>query len=248
MIGLRSRAFQSALGLVSPFLRFSSATGANAAPPKPKSPLDYKSKLVEYEDPDIEAMNDDGTFTYYNLPPKDYRRLQNLEQELSGEMPDRRQARIARSAYFSVERNGTVYHVFNAETYVYGRMMSKVATFLQGKHKPTYRQDSPIYGDIVIIVNATKVKMTGQKLRTKEMTYHTGYIGQLKTRLWRNMLKEKPEQLLTHSLNKMLPKNKLKTHILKKLFIFREQTHTFEFLPNVKELLNANSSPSCFSF
>lgn len=116
------------------------------------------------------------------------------------------------------------WYVVDADGMVLGRLASRVATVLRGKHKPIFTPHVDT-GDFVIIVNASKVKFTGAKLVDKMYHYHTGYPGGLRGRSLGKFLKEKPEELIRHSIGGMLPKNKLGREMLKKLKVYSGPEH-----------------------
>lgn len=117
--------------------------------------------------------------------------------------------------------------VADAEGKTLGRFASEIAKILRGKHKPTYTPHVDT-GDFVIVVNAEKVHLTGDKLDKKLYRYHTGYIGGLKEITYREMLEKKPEEVIMHAVKGMLPKNKLGRKMLKKLRVFKGAEHTHE--------------------
>jgi len=146
---------------------------------------------------------------------------------------DEKLHKITRSAYVCVERRGKIYHLFDAERIPLGRMCTSIAQFVQGKHKPIFRHDRAGFGDVCVVVNADKIKLTGRKAFYKSIKYHTGYIGHLKTIPYKRMMIEKPEQLIFRTVSKMLPKNRLREENLKLLQVFRGPTHPLtNHLPN----------------
>ena len=78
----------------------------------------------------------------------------------------------------------------------YGRMCSRIAYLLQGKNKPIYKREKPIFGDNCIVLNACNLKMTGKKKLKKTVKYHTGFVGHMKRVPMRRFIEEKPEQLV----------------------------------------------------
>lgn len=113
--------------------------------------------------------------------------------------------------------------VIDAADKVVGRLASKVAMILMGKHRPTYTPHVDT-GDYVIVVNADKVVFTGKKWDRKRYTWYTGYPG-LKVETARQRMARSPQRLLTDAVRRMLPKNKLATQMLKKLKIYVGQHH-----------------------
>ncbi len=102
----------------------------------------------------------------------------------------------------SVQRK---WYVVDADGMVLGRLASQVATILRGKHKPTYTPHVD-GGDFVIILNCSKVKLTGKKLDQKIYYHHTGYVGGLKETKYRDLMAKKPDFAVKHAVKGMLPK------------------------------------------
>ncbi len=119
------------------------------------------------------------------------------------------------------------WYVINAEDVVLGRLSTKVAGLLRGKHKPTY---TPFFdmGDFVIVLNAEKVKVTGQKEFAKEYKRYSGYPSGQRVTSFQQMREKKPEHILYHSVKGMLPKNKLRDRMLKRLKIYTGNTHNHQ--------------------
>ena len=105
-----------------------------------------------------------------------------------------------------------------------GRLAAKVATLLRGKHKPTFTPHVDT-GDHVVIVNAEKIRLTGNKMEDKTYSYHTGYPGGLKTLTAEHIHKKDPTKLLTRAIEGMLPKNPLGNQMAKKLREYAGSTH-----------------------
>lgn len=116
------------------------------------------------------------------------------------------------------------WYVVDAADKVLGRLASAIAVRLRGKHKPVYTPHVDT-GDFVIVVNADKVKLTGNKMEGKLYHHHTGYIGGLKTSSAKQILSDKPEELLKHAVRGMLPKNTLGRSMLKKLKVYQGEEH-----------------------
>ncbi len=115
-------------------------------------------------------------------------------------------------------------YLINAEGKILGRLATKVAEILRGKHKPDFSPDVDC-GDNVIVINAEKVKLTGKKLEKKIYAWHTGYPGGLKSRTAKEMLEKKPEFLIFSAVKGMLAKNKLRNRLLKHLKIYKGESH-----------------------
>ncbi len=116
------------------------------------------------------------------------------------------------------------WYVVDAEGQTLGRLASRVAAVLRGKHKPTY---TPFLdtGDYVIIVNAAKIKVTGKKLDNKIYKRHSDYVGGLKTQTLRQKLDKKPEEVFELAVKGMLPKGPLGRQIYTKLHVYAGAAH-----------------------
>lgn len=119
------------------------------------------------------------------------------------------------------------WYLFDAKGQVLGRFAAEVAKVLIGKHKPNYTPHVDT-GDGVIIINADKVMITGNKEAEKTYRYYTGYIGGLKEVSFREMKKKKPEYIVAHAIRGMMPKSRLGKQQLKKLKIFASEKHDME--------------------
>lgn len=116
------------------------------------------------------------------------------------------------------------WYVVDATDIVLGRLSTEIASILRGKHKPTFTPHVDC-GDYVIIVNAEKVALTGNKLDGKNYYRHSGYPGGLKVRNARTMLQLQPQKLLEKSIRGMLPKNRLGDDMYRKLFVYAGPEH-----------------------
>ena len=114
--------------------------------------------------------------------------------------------------------------VLDAEGATLGRLATRVAMVLRGKHKPTYTPHTDA-GDFVVIVNAHKVRLTGRKLDQKMYYWYSGYPGGIKGRTARVMLQRKPEEVLRRAVRGMLPKNNLGRQMMTKLKIYADSEH-----------------------
>ena len=121
----------------------------------------------------------------------------------------------------NVEKN---WHLVNAEDKVLGRLAVKIAAILSGKNKAQYSPNADL-GDFVVVVNAEKVKVTGNKFSQKNYYHHTGYPGGLKTKSFEKMQKDSPEKIIEKAVKGMLPKNKLANQIIKKLKVYSGSVH-----------------------
>ena len=105
-----------------------------------------------------------------------------------------------------------------------GRMCSKIAHVLRGKHKPSYTPHVDC-GDCVIVLNADKVRLTGDKMNAKKYISHTGYPGGQRSVTARELLVKKPHAIVEKAVRGMLPKNKLGNQMFKKLFVYAGEEH-----------------------
>jgi large subunit ribosomal protein L13 len=116
------------------------------------------------------------------------------------------------------------WYVVDAEGKVLGRLATRVATILRGKHKPIFAPHLDV-GDHVVVLNAEKVHLTGRKLQNKQYRWHTGYIGGLREMNAEKMLKTHPERVIEWAVQGMLPKNRLGRAMAKKLKVYRGAAH-----------------------
>jgi large subunit ribosomal protein L13 len=119
------------------------------------------------------------------------------------------------------------WHVVDAEGQVLGRLATRVATLLMGKHKPGY---TPFLdcGDHVVIINAEKIVMTGNKMNDKMYYRHTGYPGGIKEARARRVLREHPTRIVESAVRGMVPKTKLGRQMLTKLRVYAGPEHPHE--------------------
>ena len=124
----------------------------------------------------------------------------------------------------TVERN---WCVVDATGKTLGRLATQVATVLRGKNKPTYTPHVDC-GDYVIVVNADKVVLTGNKLEDKKYYNHSGYPGGLRERTAKEMIEKYPEEMVERAIKGMLPHGRLGRAMGKKLFVYRGSDHKHE--------------------
>lgn len=116
------------------------------------------------------------------------------------------------------------WHVVDASDQILGRLSAKLAVILMGKHKPEYTPHHDV-GDFVVVTNVEKIRMTGSKPDLKTFQRYSRYPGGRKVYSYRWMLEHRPEQLLTRSVGRMLPKNRLARKQLLKLKIYQGNEH-----------------------
>lgn len=116
------------------------------------------------------------------------------------------------------------WYIIDAEGKVLGRLATEVAKILRGKHKPTYTPFMDM-GDYVVIINADKVVLTGNKWNDKKYRYHTGYPGGLKEVAYKNLVVKHPAKLVELAVKGMLPKNSLGRAMYKKMKVYAGAEH-----------------------
>jgi large subunit ribosomal protein L13 len=124
----------------------------------------------------------------------------------------------------TVERK---WYVIDAEGKPLGRVAALAATYLRGKHKPTYTPHIDC-GDNIIIVNAEKVMLTGNKLNNKMYYNHSQYLGGLRERTAKEMIEKYPVEMVERAVKGMLPHNRLGRQMYKKLFVYEGSEHKHE--------------------
>jgi large subunit ribosomal protein L13 len=117
--------------------------------------------------------------------------------------------------------------VLDASDKVLGRLATKIADRIRGKDKPSFTPHTD-GGDYVIVVNAEKIKVTGSKSTDKKYYTHSLYPGGLKTRTFKDLNEKNPEKIIENAVKGMLPKNKLRKEIIKKLKVFKGPNHDHE--------------------
>jgi large subunit ribosomal protein L13 len=138
------------------------------------------------------------------------------------------------SAFFArKEDHKPKWHLIDAEGMILGRLATKVANIIRGKSKPTYTAHTD-FGDYVVIVNAEKIALTGNKLNDKIYQRYSGYIGGLKEISARDLLVKHPTELVYNAVKGMLPKNKLNRQVIKKLKIYAGAEHPHKAQINTK--------------
>jgi large subunit ribosomal protein L13 len=116
------------------------------------------------------------------------------------------------------------WYLVDADGKTLGRLASEIARRLRGKHKPEYTPHVDT-GDYIVVVNAEKIRVTGNKLTDKMYHYHTGYIGNLKSISLEKQLQKAPERVIETAVRGMMPRNPLGRAMLKKLKVFAGPEH-----------------------
>jgi large subunit ribosomal protein L13 len=116
------------------------------------------------------------------------------------------------------------WHVLDAEGQALGRLATQVANLLMGKHKPTYSRHLDM-GDYVVVVNAEKIRVTGNKLRDKKYYRHTGYMGGIKETTLGKILQRRPGRVIEMAVRGMLPRNRLGRQLYRHLKVYAGPDH-----------------------
>lgn len=129
------------------------------------------------------------------------------------------------SAKFEADKRKWI--VVDAENQVLGRLASQIAVRIRGKHLPTFSPHVDT-GEFVVVINADKIKLTGDKWNQKTYYRYSGYMGGLKSTIARKLIQEKPERMIRLAVWGMLPKNRLGRKLIKKLKIYTGPEHPHE--------------------
>ena len=105
-----------------------------------------------------------------------------------------------------------------------GRLSTNIAKILMGKNKPEYTPHNDV-GDYVVVINAEKIKVTGNKNEQKMYYRHTGYPGGIKSQNFNDLIDSHPDRIITSAVKGMLPKNKLSNSVIKKLKVYKGESH-----------------------
>ncbi|HET7819407.1 MAG TPA: 50S ribosomal protein L13 [Bacteroidia bacterium] len=127
----------------------------------------------------------------------------------------------------SFEKDNKSWLIVDAENQTLGRLASKLAYLLRGKHKPSFTPHLDM-GDNVIVINASKVRFTGNKLTDKVYVRHTGYPGGQRYSTPKTLLASKPEFIIERAVKKMLPQTRLGGQIIRNLHVYANDKHTHE--------------------
>lgn len=115
-------------------------------------------------------------------------------------------------------------HIIDASGKILGRLATEVATILMGKKKPQFVPYLDT-GDFVVVTNASQIKVSGKKMQTKTYTRHSGYPGGLKVEIFDKLIVRRPEFIIEHAVEGMLPHNRLGRQMIKKLKVFAKEEH-----------------------
>jgi len=132
-----------------------------------------------------------------------------------------------RTVHVSKEEVEKKWYLIDAEGKILGRLASEISNILRGKHKAIFSPHIDT-GDFVIVVNAEKIKLTGNKLKGKIYYHHSGYPGGIKAIMAEKLMAKKPEEIIRKAVKGMLPKNRLGRKIFKKLKVYAGPIHPHE--------------------
>jgi large subunit ribosomal protein L13 len=118
------------------------------------------------------------------------------------------------------------WHLIDVKGKILGRVSSEIAQLLMGKSKPYFVKNMDC-GDYVVVINAKEVKTTGKKEDLKTYYRHSGYPGGFKAEKLKDLRQRNPEEIIKHAVSGMIPQNKLRASMLKKLYVFAGEVHTY---------------------
>jgi large subunit ribosomal protein L13 len=116
------------------------------------------------------------------------------------------------------------WRVVDADGATLGRLSTRIAAVLRGKHKPSFTRNLDT-GDPVVVVNAAKIRVTGKKLADKQYIRHSGYPGGLRVETLERLLQRRPEEVIRRAVRGMLPQNRLGDKMLRKLYVYAGPEH-----------------------
>lgn len=119
------------------------------------------------------------------------------------------------------------WHLVDVKGKVLGRIANEIALLLMGKSKPNFTRNLDC-GNYVVVINAKEVKVTGKKEEQKKYYRHSGYPGGFREEVLSKVREVKPEKIIIHAVSGMLPQNRLKAKILKRLFVFAKNEHNYQ--------------------
>lgn len=132
-----------------------------------------------------------------------------------------------KTQFFHASDADRKWFIVDAENQTVGRLASQVASVLRGKHKTTFTPNTD-QGDFVIVINASRIKLSGAKAQSKSYFRYSGYPGGGKSETFEQLLKKRPERIVEYAVKGMLPKNKLGRQIFKKLKVYADAEHSHQ--------------------
>ncbi len=118
------------------------------------------------------------------------------------------------------------WHLVDAKEAILGRTSTRIANLIMGKGKPYFAKNLDC-GDYVVVINAVNVKVTGNKEKAKTYTRYSGYPGGLRSARLEEVRAKNPNKIITHAVSGMLPKNKLRDQMLKRLYVYADEKHPY---------------------
>jgi large subunit ribosomal protein L13 len=134
------------------------------------------------------------------------------------------------------------WHLIDASDEVLGRLATRIARLLMGKHKPLFCRNLDI-GDFVVVINADKVRVTGNKAKQKTYYRHSGYPGGLKSITLEKMMQTQPTRVIEKAVKGMLPKNRLNAPMMKRLKVYAGDAHPHKGQVGASPAATAEKSP-----
>lgn len=134
------------------------------------------------------------------------------------------------------------WHLIDASGEVLGRLATRVARLLMGKHKPLFCRNMDV-GDFVVVINADKIRVTGNKAKQKLYHRHSGYPGGLTSINLERMMETHPTRVIEHAVKGMLPKNRLNARMMKRLKVYAGDNHPHQGQLKVTSVVVAEKSP-----
>ena len=134
---------------------------------------------------------------------------------------------MTKTTFATVEKNHeamNTWHVIDAAGKTLGRMATEIATILMGKHRPDYTPHI-LVGEGVIVTNADKIKLTGNKANTRVYTFYTGHPGGLREKVLGEYMESAPEEVVRLAVRRMLPKNRIARRMISRLKVYRGEAH-----------------------
>jgi len=135
------------------------------------------------------------------------------------------------------------WHVIDAADEILGKIATRAATLLSGKHKPLFSRNMDV-GDFVVIINASKIRFTGKKAEKKTYYRHSQYPGGLKSITLEELLEKSPEKAIQHAVKGMLPRNRLNAKMMKRLRVFAGADAPYIAKPKAKKTRKSESTPA----
>lgn len=142
--------------------------------------------------------------------------------------------------FFKTTENEAKWHLLDADGKTLGRIASEAAHLLRGKHKVVFTPNADM-GDFVVVVNASKVKITGKRAELKEYFHYTGYPGGATFERFQDVLRKDPQRVFEHAVKGMLPHNRLGRQILKKMKVYAGAEHPHAAQRPVPRIVNKES-------